>query len=279
MLATTLFTVGACRHCERLARTGGRWRLVEFPALVALLVHPQHGPILYDTGYADHFDLATVPFPERLYRWTTPYHLPSDQTLGAQLGRLGLTPADIRLCVISHFHGDHVAGLRDLPNATFVCLRDDMRALAQGSRLSRLRRGFLPGLLPSDFEARMQWADTRSSLTLPGGLSGLGPAVDLLGDGSLAGVRLPGHTAGQLGLVFRDAHDRRLLLCADAAWHREAIRSGDRPARAAALIMHDWTAYLATLGRLRTVAAAAPDLHIVPSHCADSIAAYQALPS
>lgn len=278
MLATTLLTVGSCRHCERLARRGGRWRFVEFPALVALLRHPRLGPILYDTGYASHFAAATRPFPERLYRWTTPYQLPAEQTLATQLARVGLTPADIRWCVISHFHGDHVAGLRDLPNATFICLRADLEGASTGSRFSRVRKGVLSALLPGDFHARVRFADQCASRALPRALDALGPAVDLLGDGTLTGVRLPGHTAGQLGLVFRDAHERPVLLCGDAAWHRQAIRADEPPSRAAALIKHDWSTYLATLGRLQAVVSASPDLHVVPSHCAESIAAYRALP-
>lgn len=275
MLPTTLMQVGHCRHCERMARSGGRWRAVAFPSLCALVLHPSIGPILYDTGYAEHFHTATASFPERLYRWTTPMTLPADQTLAAQLARHGLRPSDIRLCVISHFHADHVAGLRDLTRARFVCLRADADTLRQGSRFARVRKGLLAGLLPQDFDSRVQFADDRPALELPAELQPLGPAVDLFGDGLVAGVRLPGHTAGQLGLLFPDGQGRRVLLCADAAWHRRAWTDGERPARLAGLVMHDWRRYLDTLQRLGTVARRAPDLAILPSHCPASLAAYR----
>ena len=115
-----LLRVGHCRHCERLACTAGRWRIIQFPAICALLVHPQHGAALFDTGYAERFFAATQPFPERLYRWITPMTLPPEETLTAQLARLGLRPADIRVSLISHLHADHIAGLRDLPQARFI---------------------------------------------------------------------------------------------------------------------------------------------------------------
>ena len=118
-----LLRVGHCRHCERMTYRAGRWRIIQFPSICALLLHPQQGVALFDTGYAERFFSATQAFPERLYRWITPMTLPPEETLTAQLARLGLRPADIRVCFISHLHADHIAGLRDLPQARFVLMR------------------------------------------------------------------------------------------------------------------------------------------------------------
>ena len=275
MLTTTLMTVGSCRHCERMVRADGTWRAATFPSMCALLIHPTVGPVLFDTGYAEHFVTATQPWPERFYRWVTPMHLPPSETLAAQLAGLNLAPGDVRVCVISHFHADHVAGLRDLPNARFICLRADFQSLRNGNLLSRVRKGLLTSLLPDDFEARVHFADDLPALALPADLAALGPAVDLLGDGKLAGIRMPGHTAGQLGLLLTDQAGCRVLLCADAAWHRTAWTDGALPAWPARLPMHDWRRYVDTLQRLQEVSLRAPDLAIVPSHCTTSIATYR----
>jgi glyoxylase-like metal-dependent hydrolase (beta-lactamase superfamily II) len=109
--------VGHCRHPECVAISGGAWRFAEFPALVGLIRHPVAGAILFDTGYAEHFLRATSGFPERLYRWTTPVTLPPEACLQAQLARHGLALHEIAAVFASHLHGDHIAGLRDLPNA------------------------------------------------------------------------------------------------------------------------------------------------------------------
>ncbi|WP_159065318.1 MBL fold metallo-hydrolase, partial [Xanthomonas citri] len=154
-----LLRVGHCRHCERMVRADGHWHAVEFPALSVLIRHPQRGALLYDTGYAAHFFRATDPWPERLYRWTTPVNLPVDETLGAQLSKRGVSLDDIAWCLISHFHADHVGGLRDLPNARFMCLRADYQQLRSCSRVGGLRRALLPQLLPDDFDQRLQFAD------------------------------------------------------------------------------------------------------------------------
>jgi glyoxylase-like metal-dependent hydrolase (beta-lactamase superfamily II) len=273
-LPVHLLTVGSCRHLERLAMRGGRWRPITFPALSALLLHPTRGPVLYDTGYAEHFRTATQPFPERLYRWLTPVTLPPEQQLGAQLAPHGLRLHDIRTVVISHCHGDHIAGLRDLPNARFLCLAADREAL-RGPRLRTLRQGMLPALLPPDFDARCQFVDELPQRPLGPGFASLGSGFDLFGDGSALGVPLPGHTPGQLGLWLRDPQDRELLLCADAAWSLRAIHEARLPAFPARLLMHDWGRYAATMQTLRDLAAARPELVLLPSHCAASIAAYR----
>jgi glyoxylase-like metal-dependent hydrolase (beta-lactamase superfamily II) len=274
-LTAHLLTVGSCRHFERLAMRGGRWRPVTFPSLSALLLHPERGPLLYDTGYARHFTTVTQPFPERFYRWLTPVTLPPEQVLEAQLGRFGLTTADIRTVIVSHFHGDHVAGLRDLPNARFVCLRTDREALRSAPRVRALRRGMLPALLPPDFDGRCDFVDDCPVHPIGSAFRELSPGFDLLGDGSLLGVPLPGHTSGQLGLWLRDQRDRELLLCADAAWSLRAIQEHRLPAFPARLLMHDWQQYAATMRRLQNLANAHPEIVLLPSHCADSIARYR----
>lgn len=274
-LRVHLLAVGSCRHCERMALRGGRWRIVTFPSICALLVHPTRGAILYDTGYAAHFTAATQPFPERFYRWLTPPTLPPEQTLQAQLARLGFALGDVGTCLISHFHADHIAGLRDLPRARFVAMRADHAAILAPGRVRKLRQGMLPALLPDDFAARLRYADDAPTQTLGPAWRALGPARDLFGDGSALAVALPGHTPAQMGLVLRDAHDRELLLCADAAWSARAYRELHAPSLVARSIMHDWPQYLATLRHLHELTQAHRELWVLPSHCAQSLAAYQ----
>ena len=275
-----LLTVGHCRHCERMVRAGGSWRWMQFPALVALIWHPHHGPLLYDTGYADSFFHATRAFPERIYRWLTPPILPPEQRLEAQLASRGLKFSDIRWSLISHFHGDHVAGLRDLTRARFICLREDWTDLRQRSRINALRHGLLPALLPADFEGRTQYAEDRPLYRLDGAWAAFGThGHDLFGDGSLVAIPLPGHSPCQMGLRMRDESDRELLLCADAAWSRRAWQHEEWPVLPARWIMHDWPTYKRTVRALGALARAQPELLILPSHCEASVADYRALGS
>jgi glyoxylase-like metal-dependent hydrolase (beta-lactamase superfamily II) len=140
-----LLEVGHCRHPEWITQRGGAWGPCRFPALVVLILHPDAGAILYDTGYAERFESATTPFPERFYRWLTPVTLPPEQHLGAQLQRYGVRLTDVKRVIISHLHADHVAGLRDLPHARFTALRTDVDVSRRMSRVGGLVKAFLPG--------------------------------------------------------------------------------------------------------------------------------------
>jgi glyoxylase-like metal-dependent hydrolase (beta-lactamase superfamily II) len=113
------------------------------------------------------FETATTPFPERLYRWATPVQLPQEQTLETQLRSSGYALTDIRLCLISHFHADHAAGMRDLPNARFIMDAEVSSVLSARSRFALTRHGLLPGLLPEQFRQRLTIAESYPQRALP----------------------------------------------------------------------------------------------------------------
>ena len=271
-----LLRVGRCRHPEWVTLRGGRWASIDFPALAALILHPTAGPILYDTGYAEPFHSATEPFPERLYRWLTPVHLPDEERLATQLGRFGVAPADIRQVLVSHLHADHVAGLRDLPHARFLALRADVLGCVGRSGWQALRRGFLPALLPTDFLARLALVDERPVVELGPAWAPFERGYDLLGDRSLVGIPLPGHSPGQLGVLCTTTAGRQVLLAADACWSARAWREERLPSIVARPVFADWRDYRRTLAGLRELAGRQPELAIVPSHCAETLAAFAA---
>jgi glyoxylase-like metal-dependent hydrolase (beta-lactamase superfamily II) len=273
-----LLRVGRCRHPEWVTLRGGRWSAIDFPALAALLIHPSAGPILYDTGYAESFRSATDPFPERFYRWLTPIHLAEEERLGTQLARFGVTLGDVRKVLISHFHADHVAGLRDLPGAGFLALRGDVQACLGRRGWSGLRHGYLPALLPPDFPRRLVLVDERPAVDLGPAWAPFTAGFDLLGDRSLLGIPLPGHSPAQLGVLLRTTDDRTVLLAADSCWSARAWREGRMPSIVARPLFADWGNYRRTLLGLRELAGRQPELEIIPSHCAETLANFDPHP-
>lgn len=264
-----LLRVGACRHLECMAARGGRWALMDFPALCGLIRHPAHGWILYDTGYAEHFFTATEQLPERLYRSFLPVELPPSERLTAQLAERGLTTADIGTVIVSHYHGDHIAGLRDFPQARFFALRKDTEQFLAltGKRWRATLQAYLPGLLPEDFPQRVQAADDCTPVGLPSWLQPFASGFDLLGDGSLIAVPLPGHSHGQMGLFLPDVEGRPVFLIGDAAWSLPFLREGRLPSRLVAMITPDRRRYAQTFLGLHALALREPALALLPSHC------------
>lgn len=273
--------VGSCRHLACMAARGAGLRQVEFPSYCALLRHPTQGWMLYDTGYSRHFLDATTGFPERLYGSLLPVQLPAEQCLPAQLAARGIRCEEISRIIVSHYHGDHVAGLRDFPQARFIALRAESEHLLalRGRRWRATLQGRLPSLLPEDFAARLEQADDCPQRALPPWMAPFSDGFDLLGDGSLLGVALPGHSHGQLGLCIADGDGRPLLLAADACYSLPACRDGRLPPAATLWFSSSGVrAYRQTFAALGTLARREPSLLILPSHCAAAAEAFHARP-
>jgi len=270
----TLLTAGSCTHPGAVARRGASWAPVEFPALVAVVRHPRHGVLLFDTGYTPRNASETAHLPESIYARAMPVTCRPEQTALAQLAGLGIAAGDVRTVVLSHLHPDHVGGTRDLPMARFVLGRDALGPLALPRGLRRLRRGLLPGLLPDDLHDRTRFVEDLPIAT--DGLGGpLGPGHDVLGDGSVVAVPLPGHLGGHLGLLVRTTGPR-VLLVGDAAWSTRAITHLELPHPVVRLVTHSWNDYRTTLLALHDLGRTDPELRVVPSHCTEAIAATRA---
>lgn len=142
-----LFEAGHCCHPEIAVRRDGSLKPCAFPSLAAALHHRAQGWLLFDTGYASHFLHATDPFPERLYRWTTPVHGACEQALVGQLQARGIAAEAIGHVVLSHLHGDHVAGVADFPQAQVYCDHAAWQHQLGCNRVQATANGYLPALL------------------------------------------------------------------------------------------------------------------------------------
>lgn len=263
-----LLKVGHCQHPECAALRGGSRRAIDFPALVGLIEHPQHGLMLYDTGYSRHFHEATRGFPECLYRMITPVQLPPEEELLNQLEARRISPSDIETVFISHFHADHVAGLRDFPKARFIATAAERRVVEKKGRIGRLRSAYLRDLLPADLDQRMTLAENTPSVRLSLAWQPFSHAHDLLGDASMLGIDLPGHTASQLGITFVvEGESAPVFLVGDACWKIEGLNEDRPPSWLAYHLFHDTESYNDTFAKLRQLHLSAAAPVIIPSHC------------
>ena len=265
-----LLQAGSCRHPEGMAMRGASLCAAEFPALTALILHPTEGPLLFDTGYDPAFFQATRRWPEKLYRLATPVTLGDGEAVSRQIARHGLQPSDIRGVILSHFHGDHVAGLPAFPQARIYCAKAGLEQMRAVGRLAGVRRGLLPELLPGDAEARARFFEDMPRRQLPAELHPFETAADILGDGSLLAVELPGHCVGHWGLVARGEDDRLSFLIGDAAWSLKAVRENRPPPALTTALLGRTTVYRRTLADLHALAGRAPEVDLIPSHCPEA---------
>ena len=269
---THFLQAGYCRHPEAVTLSGGRLSSAVFPALVGLFIHPTEGPVLFDTGYDEAFFQATAPFPQRLYRWLTPPTISDQTSASAQLARFALTPDDIRWVILSHFHGDHIAGLHAFGRAQIACSRRGLEAARTGGGVRALMGGVLRSLIPADIDQRLVYFEDRPRVTLPGAFRPFDEAADLFGDESLLAIDLPGHCPGHWGLAARAEDDGLHFLTADASWSSRAIRENRPPPWITTTFLGRTQPYRETLSRLHRMVCDAPEVTITPSHCAERAA-------
>lgn len=278
---------GYCTHPEFLTLRGGSFRSVSFPAGFACIQHPKHGYILFDTGYSARFFEETATLPQSLYRYITPVIYQEQDSVISQLEQQGIRADQITYVILSHFHGDHIAGAKDFPQATLIYLSESYQAVKDLSPIRAVKAGFLAGLLPDDLTERsrvLHRSDSQplTSLLYSDPINDLSQndlmtqefpwqnGYDVLGDGSLIAVELSGHAEGMIGLWVSTATDD-YLLCADTVWSSTAFTRNRPPHFLAGMIMSDRQQYMLNFQKLRQVHLSYPSIRIVPSHCKQAL--------
>lgn len=246
----------------------------KFPSSVCVIEHSKEGIILLDTGYTEAFLEATKYFPEKFYALITPVSIPHEKTALSQLKQMGIQPSDVKTIILTHFHADHISGLRDFKNANFIYSEKEYQYFQHLSRIGQIKSAFLKHLLP-DFFIHQSRPITTESAPLLRPIPELGDnwfGIDLFKDQSLFLVSLPGHTIDHLGLFIRTETENYFCV-GDAVWDKEALHQNQPPFWGTKFIMHDSKNYLNTFKRLHDVEKKSHSLghekklNIIPCHC------------
>lgn len=228
------------RAPERIVLRGGAWRWIDIPVRYGVFDHPRIGRCLIDTGYSSRVTQGLRSLPLTLYAAALRPRL----TPQAQTG--------VAAILLTHLHADHVAALRDHPDATIYASGVGVDHFMRASGAARVRHGVFTELLPEDFAAHIKRFEDCAAVEAP---LGLGPARDVFGDGAVLAVPLPGHMRGHTGFVWPDL-DPPLLYAGDAQWLARAVMEDRPPGPPARWIMDDLAADSQTRARIAAFARA-----------------------
>lgn len=238
---------------------------IRFYALWALVQHPVLGNILFDTGYSARFFSATRYLPNRIYRWITPVSYKVGEDCLSQVNKAGIKAEHIRHVVISHFHADHIAGLKDFPESTLWCLRSGLEFALGRNRFNAVFKGILKSLIPKDISERACFPEEQFEESNFSGLKAWKWSNDLYF------INLPGHSRGQIGLLVRNSDRGDLLFCADAAWSLKTIRRKIVPRGIVSLVIDNYAQLSQTIHDLNAFQQTEKQVTIIPSHCTESM--------
>jgi glyoxylase-like metal-dependent hydrolase (beta-lactamase superfamily II) len=246
MIRPVFTNTASIRTRARWILQGGRGR-VDLQVRVGLVTHPEFGPVLIDGGYGPPVTKAPGrSWALRAYARMLGPKLHELQSPLALLAAHGFDAEDVKLIIVTHLHADHVAYLAEFPNARFV---------TDGQVMGALQHGVFNELLPKDFAERQIDLRSYRLTTLP---FDLGQGYDLMGDGSVIGVPLPGHAPGHFGVCFTD--EAPLLYAVDTQWMLAAIHEDRCPGFPASLIADDRQAAAASVALVRAFAQAGGDV-------------------
>jgi len=263
MAKISAFSVGHCTHPSCMALKGSGFKSRCFPSR-AFLIETKAGLCLWDTGYASRFMDEVSSGAARLYGWVTPVFFDESASLVRQLEAVGVAPRDIGRVVLSHFHADHMAGLKDFPNASVYCCANGWHKHKHLRGFAAVRKAFLPGLVPARMEDRLEYIQRSPMRPLPSELQPFSGGWDLTGTGEVFVVELPGHAIGHLGAFIKE-DSGWTLLASDAAWAAEAYREMRGPSELSFVVQDSRKSYYETLQKIHQLNASG-DVRIELTH-------------
>lgn len=261
MVDYKILKAGYCVQNEICSIKKGKNKKTKFYAMFVLLKHEKFGYILFDTGYGSHFYKASKNFPYSIYAKVTPVFIDEENSAKQIIEKLGIKADAISYIIISHFHADHIGGLRDFNKAKFICLEEAYKDIENKRGFSALKRGFLPYLLPDDFNKRLLFLNNKikSDKYKPFNFY-----YDIFEDGSILAFDLSGHAKGQIGILIKDK-----FFIADACWYSNSYKKNLPPPLWVRLLLGNNKEYLKTLNKLHQFYKDHPEIEIIPSHCND----------
>ena len=143
--------------------------------------------------------------------------IPKGEAIDEHLREMGLKPGDLDYVLLTHLDCDHANGLRAVSDAKRILCAPEELACARKNGFVRYQKKWWNGV------------DLRTS-EWNGSEGPAGKSFDLLGDGSVVMVNIPGHCDGLCAVKLTNPEGKFVLLFADGGYAtkswQEMITSG-----------------------------------------------------
>lgn len=178
----------------------GQGTEVRFPVYALYIDHPD-GKVMIDTGFDKEWVERKLPFekPEQS----------ADQTIEAQLSKIGVTPDEIDIVINSHLHMDHCGANTLFPQATFYFSKSELRHAYVPDPWERLGYDPLLCAIPNMKTVLLELGHYEYEVL---------PGITL--------IETPGHSVGHVSAILRPGGDTPpLVFPFDVAWTRHNLEA------------------------------------------------------
>ena len=215
-------------HCNPIKASGvfqPRKDRLWLPVSVYLIEHPK-GLFLVDTGWSramspkgEHDRMAQIKSLGTLVLFEVNQgQVPMGACVDEQLASMGIKISDIDAVLLTHLDCDHANGIAQVKDAKcFVVAADEVRFASKLTNRVRYNKDWWSMVTLDEFE----W---------DGDLGPFRKSHDLLGDGSIQLINIPGHADGLFAVKVTNDEGKFVLLFSDGGYAakswQEQITSG-----------------------------------------------------
>ncbi len=244
---------GFCRQYEKMIIPEGKWKLIKFPANVFLLP-VNNGWLMFDSGYSGSLKQKNKNLLIWIYTKLIPTECCNETSCFNQLKKINFNINNIKYIFISHFHIDHIGGLKDFKNCKFICSKEEYK------NLSGIYKKMAKEFLPEDFEKRVIYIEDFKNESQFYELK----SYEIFNN--IYAIHLPGHTNNQYGLYIKN---NETFLAADSVWCKEAYINKKLPNKLSMKIMENEDEYKKTIEKIHNIYIQNKNIKIIYSHQGD----------
>ncbi|MFQ5891584.1 MAG: N-acyl homoserine lactonase family protein [Candidatus Methanofastidiosia archaeon] len=178
--------------------------------------------VVFDAGQDQACVTNPEYYPKKQRFWfqrSSKFQIQPDETASEQMKKLGYSVDDVKFVVLSHLHHDHHGTISEFGNSELVVSLEEWEEMKKSG----------PGgaYLTEKIEiVGLRWKRISMQPTTDPMLVPFSESFDLMGDGSLTLLPIPGHSPGSISMLVNRSRDTPLLLVGDLTYTLELLEGG-----------------------------------------------------